>query len=77
MNHALTYGLWNPLSHAAAGVDINDIVTLGNRASSAELAQRYHREQLSHFDFANIVLRIHDDDDEFHDAESKFDQIYL
>ncbi|CEG76669.1 hypothetical protein RMATCC62417_11530 [Rhizopus microsporus] len=56
-----------------AGVDINDIVTLGNWSSSAVFEQYYYREQLSLVDFINTVLPVPADDNVFHDAESSFD----
>lgn len=56
-----------------SGVPLDDIVTLGNWASSSVFEQHYRREHLSLVDFTNTVLPspVVDPPDVFHDALSE------
>lgn len=56
-----------------AGIDLDDIVTLGNWSSSTVFEQHYRREHLTDVDFTNTVLPVPEDEDVFHDASSSFD----
>ncbi|KAI9483323.1 MAG: hypothetical protein EXX96DRAFT_476876, partial [Benjaminiella poitrasii] len=53
-----------------AGIPKDDIVTMGNWASSTTFENFYRREHLSLFDFTNTLLTIDldDDSDIFYDA---------
>ncbi|KAG1053849.1 hypothetical protein G6F43_004103 [Rhizopus delemar] len=56
-----------------AGINLDDIVTLGIWSSSTVFEQHYRREHLSDVDFTNTVLPVPEDEDVFHDASSNFD----
>ncbi|KAG1283530.1 hypothetical protein G6F66_010889 [Rhizopus arrhizus] len=56
-----------------AGIDLDDIITLGNWSSSTVFEQHYRREHLTNVDFTNTVLPVPEDEETFHDACSNFD----
>ncbi|KAI8967662.1 hypothetical protein BDB01DRAFT_733767 [Pilobolus umbonatus] len=53
-----------------SGIPKEDIVTMGNWASSTTFENHYRREHLSSFDFTNTLLQLDQDSDEdvFYDA---------
>ncbi|KAG1051914.1 hypothetical protein G6F43_005914 [Rhizopus delemar] len=56
-----------------AGIDLDDIVILGNWSSSTVFEQHHRREHLTDIDFTNTVLPVTEGEDILHDASSDFD----
>ncbi|KAG0732125.1 hypothetical protein G6F57_015500 [Rhizopus arrhizus] len=56
-----------------AGIDLDDIITLGDWSSSTVFEQHYRREHLTNVDFTSTVLPVPEDEETFHDASSNFD----